>query len=98
PYLYTVPLDDALPILNPAKDREWIFKSTVDDSQVFARLADYFKKEGIQKVALLYDTSGFGQAAADELRASAAKLGIEATFEAFGDRKSTRLNSSHVKI
>src|SRR5690606_22459278 len=76
--------EGAASIVNPAKDREWIFKSTVDDSQVFARLADYFKKEGIQKVALLYDTSGFGQAAADELRASAAKLGIEATFEAFG--------------
>lgn len=76
--------EGAASIVSPVEDRKWIFKSTVDDSQVFARLADYFKKNDIKKVALLYDTSGFGQAAADELRASAEKLGVEATFEAFG--------------
>lgn len=76
--------EGAASIVNPVEKREWIFKSTVDDSQVFARLGDYFKKKGIKKVALLYDTSGFGQAAADELRASADALGVEAVFEAFG--------------
>jgi len=75
--------EGALSIVAPAEERQWVFKSTVDDRQVFERLADYFKKKGIGKIALLHDTSGFGQAAADELRALAPKLGVEAVFEAF---------------
>ena len=31
--------EGAATIASPAKEREWVFKSTVDDSQVFARLA-----------------------------------------------------------
>ncbi|MET0208857.1 MAG: ABC transporter substrate-binding protein [Burkholderiaceae bacterium] len=75
--------EGAASIASPADERQWVFKSTVDDSQVFARLADYFKKKGITKVALLHDTSGFGQAAADELKKSAAGFGLDASFEAF---------------
>jgi branched-chain amino acid transport system substrate-binding protein len=76
--------EGARSIVAPVEDRQWAFKSTVDDRQVFERLSDYFKKKGITRVALLHDTSGFGQAAAEELRSLAPSLGIEASFEAFG--------------
>jgi len=75
--------EGALSIISPVEERPWVFKSTVDDRQVFERLAEFFKKKGIKKVALLHDTTGFGQSAADELRALASKMGVEASFEAF---------------
>jgi branched-chain amino acid transport system substrate-binding protein len=75
--------EGAATIASPAKEREWVFKSTVDDSQVFARLADYFKKNGITRITLLHDTSGFGQAAADALRAFAPGQNLQVNYEAF---------------
>ncbi|WP_454006721.1 ABC transporter substrate-binding protein [Alcaligenes sp. Marseille-Q7550] len=75
--------EGSLAIVDPAEQRPWAFKSTVDDRQVFERLADYFRKQGITRVALLHDTSGFGQAAAEELKKMAPGLGLDARFEAF---------------
>src|SRR5690606_8061316 len=75
--------EGARAIVSPIEKRQWAFKSTVDDQQVFERLKRYFDKEGITKVALLHDTSGFGQAAADTLRSMQDELGLEVTYEAF---------------
>lgn len=75
--------EGALSIVSPAAERPWAFKSTVDDKQVFERLKDYFDKKGITRVALLHDTSGFGQAAAEELKRLAPELGLQVSFEAF---------------
>lgn len=75
--------EGALSIVTPVDKRPWAFKSTVDDKQVFERLKDYFDKKGITKIALLHDTSGFGQAAAEELKKLAPELGLEVSYEAF---------------
>lgn len=75
--------EGARAIVAPIDKREWVFKSTVDDQQVFERLKRYFDKKGITKIALLHDTSGFGQAAADTLRDMQDELGLEVTYEAF---------------
>lgn len=75
--------EGSLAIVTPVEKRPWTFKSTVDDRQVFLRLKDYFDKKGITKIALLHDTSGFGQAAAEELKALAPELGLEVSYEAF---------------
>lgn len=75
--------EGARAIVSPIEQRQWAFKSTVDDQQVFERLKRYFDKEGITKIALLHDTSGFGQAAADTLRSMQDELGLEVTYEAF---------------
>ena len=55
-------------IVTPVAERQWTFKSTVDDDQVLERLADYFAKKGIKKVALPRRPSGFGQSAAGQLK------------------------------
>ena len=39
-------------IVTPVAERQWTFKSTADDDQVMERLADYFAKKNIKKVAL----------------------------------------------
>lgn len=75
--------EGAVSIVDPVAQRPWAFKSTVDDRQVFERLKDYFDKKGITRVALLHDTSGFGQAAAEELKKLAPELGLDVSFEAF---------------
>src|SRR6185295_5872114 len=46
----------ATALVEPVKDRAWVFKSTVNDVEVIARLLDFFKKRGITDVAMLSDT------------------------------------------
>ena len=62
-------------IVTPVAERQWTFKSTVDDEQVLERLADYFAKKGIKKVAFLGDSSGFGQSAAVQMKKVAPRAG-----------------------
>ncbi|MBJ3778500.1 ABC transporter substrate-binding protein [Acuticoccus mangrovi] len=60
--------EGAISIVEPVAERQYIFKSTVDDSLVMGRLDDYFTKKGITKVAMVADTSGFGQAAVAQMK------------------------------
>jgi branched-chain amino acid transport system substrate-binding protein len=66
----------ATSLVEPVKDRAWVFKSTVNDVEVVARLLDFFKKKGIKDVAMLNDTGAFGVSARDVLRAQAPGAGI----------------------
>ncbi|MGP0093171.1 MAG: ABC transporter substrate-binding protein [Xanthobacteraceae bacterium] len=75
--------EGALAIVTPVAERHWVFKSTVDDSAVLERIADYLDKKQIKKVALLSDTSGFGQGAVAQLRLIGPKRGLEVVYESF---------------
>ena len=74
----------ATALVEPVKDRAWVFKSTVNDTEVIARLLDFFKKRGIKDVAMLNDTGAFGVSARDQLRAQAPAAGINVVYEEFG--------------
>jgi branched-chain amino acid transport system substrate-binding protein len=76
--------EGAVAIVTPVAERRWVFKSTVDDSDVLERIADYFDKKRIKKVALLADTSGFGQGAVAQMRLVGPKRGLEVVYESFG--------------
>jgi branched-chain amino acid transport system substrate-binding protein len=76
--------EGASAIVNPVTERSWIFKSTVDDYLVLQRAADYFEKKGLRKIALLSDTSGFGQGAAEQLKIVAKERNLDAIYESFG--------------
>jgi branched-chain amino acid transport system substrate-binding protein len=71
-------------LVEPVRDRAWVFKSTVNDTEVVARLLDFFKKRGIKDVAMLNDTGAFGVSARDQLRAQAPAAGITVVYEEFG--------------
>ena len=43
-------------LVEPVRDRAWVFKSTVNDTEVIARLLEFFKKRNIKDVAMLNDT------------------------------------------
>ena len=74
----------ATALVEPVKDRAWVFKSTVNDTEVVARLLDFFKKRGIKDIAMLNDTGAFGVSARDQLKAQAPAAGINVTYEEFG--------------
>jgi len=76
--------EGAAGIVAPVADHQWSFKSTVDDYLVLHRLADYFDKKGIKKIALLADTSGFGQSAAEQLKIVAGERKLDVVYESFG--------------
>jgi branched-chain amino acid transport system substrate-binding protein len=78
-----VSTEGASAIVNPVADHRWTFKSTVDDYLVLHRAADYFDKKGLRKIALLADTSGFGQGAAEQLKIVAKERNLDAIFESF---------------
>ncbi len=75
--------EGASAIVNPVAERAWVFKSTVDDYLVLHRAADYFDKKGLRKIALLSDTSGFGQGAAEQLKIVAKERNLDAVYEFF---------------
>ena len=75
--------EGAMDIVTPVAERPWTFKSTADDEQVMDRLADYFAKKGMKKVAFLGDSSGFGQSAAGQLKKVAARRGLDVIYESF---------------
>jgi len=75
--------EGAADIVTPVAERQWTFKSTADDEQVMERLADYYAKKGIKKVAFLGDSSGFGQGAAAQLKKVAAQRGLDVMYESF---------------
>ena len=75
--------EGAMDIVTPIAERKWTFKSTVDDEQVMERLADYFAKKGIKKIAFLGDSSGFGQSAVVQLKKVAQRRGLDVMYETF---------------
>ena len=76
--------EGALAIVTPVKDRKWVFKSTVDDEDVLERIADYFEKKKIKKVALLADSSGFGQSAVGQMKKVGPRRNLDVMYETFG--------------
>jgi len=93
----------ATALVEPVKDRAWVFKSTVNDVEVVARLLDFFKKRGIKDVAMLNDTGAFGASARDQLRAQAPAAGVNVVYEEFGPGDNdlttqlTRIRGSNAK-
>jgi branched-chain amino acid transport system substrate-binding protein len=78
-----VSTEGASAIVNPVADHRWSFKSTVDDYLVLHRAADYFDKKGLRKIALLADTSGFGQGATEQLKIVAKERNLDVIYESF---------------
>ena len=70
PFLST---EGSMQIVNPVAERQWTFKSTLDDDQVLERAADSFAKRGITSIAMLDDSSGFGQSAKEQIEESRAQ-------------------------
>ncbi|QPF90447.1 ABC transporter substrate-binding protein [Bradyrhizobium commune] len=75
--------EGALAIVTPVAERKFVFKSTVDDEDVLERIADYFAKKNIKKVALIADTSGFGQGAVTQMKKVGPRRNLDLIYESF---------------
>jgi len=69
-----ISLAGAVVIIEPVK--KWVFKTPHTDRMAAEKVFDDLKKRGLVKVALLSETSGFGQSGKKETEAVAAKYGI----------------------
>ena len=95
--------EGSMQIVNPVSERRWTFKSTLDDDKVLERAADSFAKRGITSIALLFDSSGFGQSAKEQLEKIAPRRGLKVLYETFNPADTdltaqlTRIKSSDAK-
>lgn len=69
-----ISLAGAVVIIEPVKN--WVFKMAHTDRMAAEKVFEDMKKRGISKVALLSETSGFGQSGKKETEGVAAKYGI----------------------
>lgn len=63
-------------IVTPIESRKWIFKVAGSDKHVVGKLYDYMKAKGIQKVAIMTDSTGYGASGREELLGLAPEYGI----------------------
>lgn len=85
-------------IVTPIESRHWVFKVAGSDSHVAAKMFEYMKSKGIQKIGIMTDSTGFGSSGREELLRLAPEYGITILAdERFGD-KDTDLSAQLTKI
>ncbi|GAB4403486.1 MAG: ABC transporter substrate-binding protein [Rhodoferax sp.] len=91
-----VSLAGAVVIVEPVK--KWVFKTPHTDRMAAEKVFDDMKKRGISKIALLSETSGFGQSGKKESHAVAAKYGISFVADETYGPKDTDMSPQLTKI
>lgn len=88
----------AATIVNPVEERYWVFKTPQTDKEAVTEIYTYMKKNGITKVALITDTSGFGAAGLAFLKSDAAGYGIQIVGEQTFDSGDTSMEAQLTNI
>jgi branched-chain amino acid transport system substrate-binding protein len=83
-------------VIDPVK--KWVFKTPHTDRMAAEKVFADMKKRGITKVALLSETSGFGQSGRKESQAVAAKYGIELVSDETYGPKDADITAQLTKI
>lgn len=91
-----ISLAGAVVIIEPVK--KWVFKTPHTDRMAAERVFDDMKKRGLTKVALLSETSGFGQSGKKETEAVAGKYGISLVANETYGPKDTDISPQLTKI
>ena len=86
----------AVVIVEPT--RKWVFKTPHTDRMAADKVFEDMKKRGITKVALLSETSGFGQSGRKETQAVASKYGITLVADETYGPKDTDVTAQLTKI
>lgn len=87
---------DAVVIVEPVK--KWVFKTSHTDRMVAEKAFEDMKKRGITRIALLSETSGFGQSGRKETLGVASKYGITVTMDETYGPKDTDMSPQLTKI
>lgn len=91
-----ISLAGAVVIVEPVK--KWVFKTPHTDRMAAEKVFEDMKKRGIVKVALLSETSGFGQSGKKETEAVAGKYGITLVANETYGPKDTDVSPQLTKI
>ncbi|MPM52497.1 Leucine-, isoleucine-, valine-, threonine-, and alanine-binding protein [bioreactor metagenome] len=91
-----ISLAGAVVVIEPVK--KWVFKTPHTDRMAAEKVFDDMKKRGLVKVALLSETSGFGQSGRKETEAVAAKYGITLVANETYGPKDTDMSPQLTKI
>lgn len=91
-----VSLAGAVVIVEPVK--KWVFKTPHTDRMAAEKVFEDMKKRGLSKVALLSETSGFGQSGRKETEGVAAKYGITLVANETYGPKDTDMSPQLTKI
>jgi len=91
-----ISLAGAVVIVEPVK--KWLFKTPHTDRMAAEKVFEDMKKRGISKVALLSETSGFGQSGKKESEGVAAKYGITLVANETYGPKDTDMSPQLTKI
>jgi branched-chain amino acid transport system substrate-binding protein len=91
-----ISLAGAVVIIEPIK--KWVFKTPHTDRMAAEKVLDDMKKRGLTKVALLSETSGFGQSGKKETEAVAAKYGVTLVANETYGPKDTDISPQLTKI
>ncbi len=91
-----ISLAGAVVIVEPVK--KWVFKTPHTDRMAAEKVFEDMKKRGISKVALLSETSGFGQSGKKETEHVAAKYGVTLVASETYGPKDTDMSPQLTKI
>lgn len=91
-----ISLAGAVVIVEPVK--KWVFKTPHTDRMAAEKVFEDMKKRGISKVALLSETSGFGNSGKKETEGVAAKYGITLVANETYGPKDTDMSPQLTKI
>ena len=91
-----ISLAGAVVIIEPVK--KWVFKTPHTDRMAAEKVLDDMKKRGFTKVALLSETSGFGQSGRKETESVAGKYGITLVANETYGPKDTDMGPQLTKI
>jgi len=91
-----ISLAGAVVVIEPPK--KWVFKTPHTDRMAAEKVFEDMKKRGLTKVALLSETSGFGQSGKKETEAVASKYGITLVANETYGAKDTDMSPQLTKI
>ena len=91
-----ISLAGAVVVIEPVK--KWVFKTPHTDRMAAEKVFEDMKKRGFTKVALLSETSGFGQSGKKEAEGVAAKYGITLVANETYGPKDTDMSPQLTKI
>jgi branched-chain amino acid transport system substrate-binding protein len=88
----------AASIVEPVKEREWIFKTPQLDRDAVEVIYDRMKRMGIKKIAIISATEGFGAEGRMHLKRLAPKMGIDIVADETYGPKDTDMTAQLTKI
>ncbi|MCE5334654.1 MAG: ABC transporter substrate-binding protein [Desulfobacteraceae bacterium] len=86
------------PDKSPPEARKWAFKVAGSDAHVVGKMFDYMKSHGIQKIAIMTDSTGYGASAREEFLRLAPENGITIVADERFGPQDTDLSAQMTKI